>query len=274
MQSSIQTHVAILQAFDEIEGNHEAILRMKQWLLRQKLTKDWGSVPSTVDAIFALVMTDSIALEAGEQLQVKVNRKAVPSDMPTNEWGYLKQSYAGSQIPSRVAEVTIRKQTNQLSWGGLYLQYIEPLENVKSHEGGLAVEKELYVEREGRWIPVFSGGAQQSLKVGDKINVRLVVQVPEEMQYVHLKDLRAGCFEPTAQLSGMQWRGNVLYYQETDDVVTNLFFEFLPKGTHVFEYTVWIARSGAYQDGIATLQGVYAPQFSANSDAKKVKIKE
>lgn len=94
----------------------------------------------------------------------------------------------------------------------------------------------------------------------------------QDMQFVHLKDLRAGCFEPTEQLSGNRWQDNLGYYQETTDVATNLFFDFLPKGTHVFEYTVWIAQSGTYQDGITTLQCIYAPQYSANSDAGSVTV--
>ena len=45
------------------------------------------------------------------------------------------------------------------------------------------------------------------------------------MQFVHLKDLRAGCFEPTEQLSSNRWQDNIGYYQETTDVATNFSFQ-------------------------------------------------
>ena len=39
--SAIQTHVAVMSAFREIEGNSTDTELMKQWLLRQKQTQSW-----------------------------------------------------------------------------------------------------------------------------------------------------------------------------------------------------------------------------------------
>jgi len=270
--STLQTHTAILNAFYEIEGSSEKIRRMKQWLLRQKQTHMWESVPVTVEAIFALMRTGETTLNTPDSCTVRVNRKRLAPSRMLPSLGYFKQGYMGKALPTRAPRVTIRKTTDQLSWGGLYLQYFEHLDSIRQHTGGLSVEKQLFVEREGNFFPLHTSQGQRNLKVGDKVNIRLVVTAPEAMQFVHLKDLRAGCFEPTNQLSGNRWQGSVLYYQETDDTVTNLFFEYLPKGTHVFEYTVWITQSGDYQDGIATLQCIYAPQFSANSQAGRIKV--
>ncbi len=44
-----------------------------------------------------------------------------------------------------------------------------------------------------------------TLNVGDKIKVRVIVKVDRDMEYVHLKDMRASGFEPVNVLSGQRW---------------------------------------------------------------------
>ena len=92
------------------------------------------------------------------------------------------------------------------------------------------------------------------------------------MEFVHLKDLRAACLEPQKQISGLRWKFGTIYYEDVKDAVTNLFFNALSRGTYVIEYPVWVNQAGEYQDGITTFQSVYAPEFSAHSDAMKIKV--
>lgn len=270
--SAIQTHVAVMSAFREIEGNSTDTELMKQWLLRQKQTQSWGSTPTTVDAVYALLLTGNNQLASPEDLSVKLGNKNLNISPEETTLGYIKQTFTGKKITPKMMNVTLSKKRQQASWGGLYLQYFEKLDNITSHSGGISVKKDLFIQKEGDNGNTLTPLTGQNLQVGDRICIRITVTNDQDMQFVHLKDLRAGCFEPTEQLSGNRWQDNLGYYQETTDVATNFFFDFLPKGTHVFEYTVWIAQRGTYQDGIATLQCVYAPQYSANSDAGSVTI--
>lgn len=270
--STIQTHVAIMSAFREIEGNSMDTELMKQWLLRQKQTQSWGSTPSTVDAIYALLLTGNNQLASSEELTIKLGNKNLNVSPEEKTLGYIKQAFTGKEITPKMMNVTLSKKQQQTSWGGLYLQYFEKLDKITSHSGGISVKKNLFIQKENANGNTLTPLAGQELQVGDRICIRITVTNDQDMQFVHLKDLRAGCFEPTEQLSGNRWQDNLGYYQETTDVATNLFFDFLPKGTHVFEYTVWIAQSGTYQDGITTLQCIYAPQYSANSDAGSVTV--
>ena len=64
-----------MSAFREIEGNSTDMELMKQWLLRQKQTQSWGSTPSTVDAIYALLLTGNNQLTSSEDLSVKLGNK-------------------------------------------------------------------------------------------------------------------------------------------------------------------------------------------------------
>lgn len=270
--SAIQTHVAIMSAFREIEGNSPDTELMKQWLLRQKQTQNWGSTPTTVDAIYALLLTGNNQLENRETLSVKLGNKKLNENPEETTLGYIKQSFTGKEITPKMTNVTLTKKKAQVSWGGLYLQYFEKLDKITSHSGGISVQKQLFIQQESDNGNILVPLEGQTLKVGDRINIRITVSNDQDMQFVHLKDLRAGCFEATEQLSGNRWQENLVYYQETTDVATNFFFDFLPKGIHVFEYTAWITQSGAYQDGISTLQCVYAPQYSANSHAGSITV--
>ena len=270
--STIQTHVAIMSAFREIEGNSTDMELMKQWLLRQKQTQSWGSTPTTVDAIYALLLTGNNQLASPEDLSVKLGNKNLNVSPEEATLGYIKQTFTGKEITPKMMNVTLSKKQQQASWGGLYLQYFEKLDKITSHSSDISVKKDLFIQKESNHGNTLTPLAGQNLQVGDRICIRITVTNNQDMQFVHLKDLRAGCFEPTEQLSGKRWQDNISYYQETTDVATNFFFDFLPKGTHVFEYTVWIAQSGTYQDGVATLQCVYAPQYSANSDAGSVTV--
>ncbi|EJX03169.1 hypothetical protein EVA_08725 [gut metagenome] len=56
LSSPISTHCLMMRAFDEISPNRGDTDAMKRWLLSQKRTQKWESVPATVDAIQELLM--------------------------------------------------------------------------------------------------------------------------------------------------------------------------------------------------------------------------
>ena len=57
--SPIDTHCLLMSVFNEIAPDTQNTNRMKQWLLNQKRTQNWESVPATVNAIYALLLTGS-----------------------------------------------------------------------------------------------------------------------------------------------------------------------------------------------------------------------
>jgi hypothetical protein len=96
-----------------------------------------------------------------------------------------------------------------------------------------------------------------------------------------MKDMRASAFEPYSpssaggegNLSGYRYQDGLGYYQSTTDAATNFFFDYLPKGTWVFEYPLVVNASGEYSNGITTVQCLYAPEFAAHSEGIRVKVK-
>ena len=59
----------------------------------------------------------------------------------------------------------------------------------------------------------------------------------------------------------------------TRDASTQLFFERLPRGTHVFEYSLRAAHRGTASSGFATIQSRYAPEFSARSASVAIEVR-
>ena len=92
------------------------------------------------------------------------------------------------------------------------------------------------------------------------------------MEYVVLKDMRAGCFEPADQQSGTTFRDGLWFYQSPTDISENFFFDRLPTGTYVLEYPVYVSRAGEYASGISTIQCLYAPEFVSHTKGEDIRI--
>ena len=103
------------------------------------------------------------------------------------------------------------------------------------------------------------------VKVGDELIVRLELRTDRDMEFVHLKDQRPSSVEPVNVLSEYKWQDGLGYYESTRDTASHFFFDALPKGTYVFEYSARVQLRGACQTGLATLQCMYAPEFNSHS---------
>jgi uncharacterized protein YfaS (alpha-2-macroglobulin family) len=92
------------------------------------------------------------------------------------------------------------------------------------------------------------------------------------MEYVHMKDMRASGFEPVNVLSKYKYQGGLGYYESTRDAATNFFFDYLSKGSYVFEYGLRVNHKGNFSNGVTTIQCMYAPEFTSHSEGIRVKV--
>lgn len=106
-----------------------------------------------------------------------------------------------------MGKVQVVHQGNVPAWGALYWQYFEDIDKIAKSDASLDVEKALFVEQTGasgkELVPI---NGNRPLQVGDKVVVRLTVRTDRDIEFVHLKDLRAACFEPIDQISGTCWQ--------------------------------------------------------------------
>jgi len=174
-----------------------------------------------------------------------------------------------------MGNVKIKKSDAGVSWGALYWQYFENLDKITEAETPLKLEKKLFVTKTSDTGPLIQLITDTTnLKVGDKIKVRIELTVDRDMEYVHMKDMRASGFEPINVISQYKFQDGLGYYESTRDAATNFFFSYLPKGTYVFEYPLWVTHKGDFSNGITTIQCMYAPEFSSHSEGKRVNVKE
>jgi hypothetical protein len=67
--------------------------------------------------------------------------------------------------------------------------------------------------------------------------VRLIISTKEDMEFVHLKDMRASCFEPVDVLSSYQYKDNLGFYKALK-MLQLISFDKINKGTYVLEYDI------------------------------------
>jgi len=277
-QAPIESHSLLIEAFDEVSKDMKAVDDLKVWLLKSKQTQDWRTTKATTEACYALLMrgTDWLSTESGVEIMVGslvIDPKKMDGVKQEAGTGYFKTSWSGSEIKPEMGTVKVSKKDQGVSWGAMYWQYFEQLDKITPAETPLKVNKKLFLQKNTSSGPVLSPIAEgTTLKVGDKLKVRIELRVDRDMEYVHMKDMRAAGFEPVNVFSQYKWQDGLGYYESTRDAATNFFFDRLPKGTYVFEYPLVVSHSGNFSNGITSIQCMYAPEFASHSEGIRVKV--
>lgn len=274
--SGIETQALLIELFDEI-GEDKDVNEMKVWLLKQKQTNNWKTTKATAEAVYALLLDGTSILGETDYPTITLGNKTI--DLATEKTedgtGYYKQSWKKDEIENSWSEVSVTKADSTVAWGGIYWQYYEDIDKIKGFEDTpLKIRKDLFVNRveNGKEVIVPITQKNAKLKVGDKVTVRIEIEVDRNMEYVHLKDMRASAFEPTEKLSGYRFKHSLGYYQAIKDASVNFFIDILPKGTYVFEYEVIATQKGNFSNGITTIQSMYAPEYTSHSTGIRVTV--
>jgi uncharacterized protein YfaS (alpha-2-macroglobulin family) len=278
-QAPIETQALLIEAFDEVAQDLESVEEMKVWLLKQKQTTDWKTTKATAGAVYALLMRGTDLLANEEQVEIEVGGTRVDPTFTGQKTeagtGYFKKIWSADEVKTQFGEVKVTRKSKGVSWGALYWQYFEELDKITPHETPLKLQKQLFLVRLTPAGEVMTPvTAQTLLKPGDKIRVRIELRTDRDMEYVHLKDMRAAGFEPVNVFSHYKYQGGIGYYESTRDAATNFFIDYLRKGTYVFEYDLRAALAGDFSNGIITIQCMYAPEFTSHSAGIRVKIGE
>lgn len=276
-EAPIERQALLIEAFNTITQDAESVEKMQLWLLKQKQTQSWPTTKSTTEAIYALLLNNT-QLENTNGVRLTLGNWTYTEGDGTEQaeagTGYIKKCWKGDEVTADMSTMKIEKQTSGPAWGGLYWQYLENLDKVEhSQDGNFSIQKQLYKVELGERGEVLTAITEQSpLKAGDKVRVRVEIRTDRDMEYVHLKDMRAACFEPTNVLSGYRHQDGLWYYECTKDASTNFFIDYLPKGTYVFEYTLVATMTGTYSNGLTTIQCMYAPEFTSHSEGIRVRV--
>ncbi len=271
-ESHIATHANIMAAFAEIDQNQEMIDELRVWLLTQKQTNKWENSASTADAIYALLMRGSDWFAEGKEVTLRFGNTPISTEGGVAGTGFIQRRWNANEVTQEMQQLTVNNPTPHLVWGGLFRQYFVPIDEVKSDESGFTIKRELFVETVTDKGKVLVPAEKRTLKVGDKLTVKITFTSQQDMSFVFVKDLRAAGFEPIEQISRYEYNDRMSYYQSNTDTDMQFFIEHLPKGTHQLEYSMFVTKEGHLNNGYALIQCQYAPEFSAYSDGMRVKV--
>jgi hypothetical protein len=272
----------MIETFTEVANDKRAVEDLKTWLLKQKQTQNWRTTKATADACYALLLQGSDWLANTPEVRIVLGSQTIKNtDQPEEAGtGYFKKTIDAKSVKPAMGDIQVfvSNGSNMAavpSWGAVYWQYFENLDKITTAATPLKLTKKLFIEKNSDRGPVlhpFNEG--EILKVGDKIKVRIELRSDRNMEYVHMKDMRGACMEPVNVISQYKWQGGLGYYESTKDASTNFFFNWLPKGTYVFEYPVFVTHAGTYSNGVATIQCMYAPEFTSHSEGVKINVEQ
>lgn len=291
-QSPIEHQSMLISFMSEIALNNpnKAILNnidaMKTWLLLNKQTNDWKTTLATADACYALLANGTDWLNSNKRISISLGGININSDVEKKQagTGYFKKRIEGNLVTPEMGKITIESHTTKSntginpanaapSWGSVYWQYFEDLDKVTPSATPLSIAKKLFIEKntaKGKiLVPIKESDV---LYAGDKVVIRMELRSDRDMDYLHLKDMRAAAMEPINVLSGYKWQDGLGYYESTRDASSNFFISHLSRGTYVFEYPVFITHTGIFSVGIATIQSMYAPEFTSHSEGIKIRV--
>ena len=254
----IPTEVAAIEAISLLQpADTKTVEEMQRWLLQEKRTQSWDTPLNAVDAVYAFMKGNTDVLENQGSLAVlKVDGKQLEISAATAGLGYVKSSQTGSGFKIFTAE----KTSQGTSWGAVYTRSFQPLTEISDAQSGLKVKREVIAQDK----------TLNTLKVGDRIRIRITIEADRDYDFVQVSDKRAACLEPLGQLSGYHWG----YYCAPRDNVTNYYFDRMAKGTHIVETEYYVDRTGTYQTGTCTVQCAYSPEYTARAAARQFTVSE
>jgi uncharacterized protein YfaS (alpha-2-macroglobulin family) len=276
-QLPVETQALMVEVFSEVSNDAKSVEELRIWLLKNKQTNRWESTKATAEAVYALLLgtgSQENWLNNNQPVQVSLGGKTLKPAETEVGTGYFKEQWTGKEVKPSWSKIEVKNPNSNIVWGAAYWQYFEDLDKIKDFQKTpLTIVKQLFTEENSPTGPILKPIKEGTvLHRGDKIKVRIEIRVDREMEFVHLKDMRAAGFEPINVLSSYKWQGGLGYYESTKDLATNFFIDYLPRGTFVFEYPLVVSHRGDMSNGITTMQCMYAPEFTSHSKGVRVKV--
>ena len=272
-RAPIETQAMMIEAFNEITADKDAVRECQIWLIKQKQTQAWKTTKATADAVYSILLGGDNLLASIRLVEVSLSGETVKPEKVEAGTGFYQHKFGRGEITSALGQVELTKHDPGVAWGSVHWQYLEDMAKVTPHEATpLSLAKEIYIRENTKSGQVLKP-IGSDLAPGDELVVRLVLRTDRDMEFVHMNDQRGSGTEPVNVLSGYRYRDGLAYYESTRDASRHFFIDYLPKGTYVFEYPVKVFHRGRYQSGIANIQSMYAPEFNSHSASQWLEVK-
>lgn len=276
---TIESHAFALRVLLELDPENAKKDGLVLWLLLNKKLNQWKSTRATAEVIYSLVqyLKREGALGTPEEATVHYAGKSQLFEFPADRYiGKTQLVIPGADLkvdPAAHATIRVEKATKGLMFASSTWHFsTEKLPSEGS--GDFFFVTRTYYKRElvgSEYVlkPLAEG---TPLKLGDEVEVQLSLRSKHAAEYVHLRDPRAAGLEPEGAVSRYRWDLGVGCYEEIRDSGANYFFEQLPAGEYTFKYRLRVNLAGSFRVGPATVQSMYAPEFSAYSAGHKLEV--
>ena len=229
-----EVQATFLLAFGVIDPQSSELDAMRQWLILNNRTTEWGKSSLNAYVTYALMQ--------GTPMNTKV--------------GAPVQTIA---LPDTTSSYTLRREADGPMWGALMSSYEAPANQLKPF-GTKAMRITRTYERADE-----QANAKAPLVKGDRIRVTITIKTDREMDQVIVTDRRPALLEPIGS-SSFCWNEGVFYFREVRNTEEKLYIEHLKKGTNVLTYDCYVTASGTTIAGLASAASDLAPEFTSHTD--------
>ncbi|MBJ6764260.1 hypothetical protein JGU66_26080 [Myxococcaceae bacterium JPH2] len=272
-----ESHAFALGTLMELRPKDARRDGLVQWLLLDKKLNHWKSTRATAEALYALVkyLEAEGALGVREDARVTVGPKVVEMAFSPEEYTGKKNQVVlqGPEVSAATATTVVEKTTPGFAFASTTWSF--STEKLPEEERGDFFHvsrryfRRVHEGREATLKPLEEGAV---LQPGDEVEVQLSLRAKHAAEYVHLRDPRAAGLEPENAQSRHKWDLGIVWYEETRDSGTNFFFEWLPAGEYTFKYRLRANMAGTFRVSPATVQSMYAPEFTAYSTGARLTV--
>lgn len=264
---SVDTYAIILEAFATIDPIESELDAMCQWLvLRSQVSADLMACDRL--SLISAILTTVNGWEDLHTAQVPVYIGDKPFRVDSIE---MATGAFIANIPLTAVGDSIiisRPSGQRVAYGSITSVYTKSLDEIQARGSSeLSISKRILVKRNGQWFET------DTVAVGELAQVQLHINSSRDMQYLTIVDSRPASFEPVVQTPGYIFSNGVALYRENNDVSTNLFIDYLPRGTYYISYDMNVNVEGSFASGPATIQSQYAPELNARSGSMRVEVK-
>ena len=274
---TIETHAFALRVMTELLPKDERRAGLVQWLLLNKKLGHWKSTRATAEVLYSLVkyLQAEGALGVREESRVEVGPVQRTFVFEPDVYSGAKNQVVidGPDVTPAMSKVRVSKDTRGFQFASVTWHYSTD-QLPKEARGDLFRVTRAWFKRvkQGTQVVLQPLGEGARLEPGDEVEVQLSVRSRMPAEYVHLRDPRAAGLEPDRPVSRFKWDLGLGWYEEYRDSATNFFFEALPPGEYTLRYRLRVAMGGTFRVGPATLQSMYAPEFTAFSQGGVLEV--
>jgi hypothetical protein len=257
---TLPTYARLLHAYAAVTPTSEHVDGLRQYLIVRKQATDWGNYATTSDIVASMINSGTKWTVPAEGVSVSVDGTELDVH-GSGRMGTLTTKVSGQHLSISLAGTTP-------AYGAVISRYNAEMKSVEAYsDGEISVTKDMYVQRDGKWQEI------DTLRVGDKVKIVLTVKASRPFSELVITDDRAAAFMPKEQQGGWTYGDGIMAYRENRNSATNLYVNYMSKGTYKLEYEMSVNNAGTFASGIATVTCAQAPELTAHSAGTTLQVK-